>query len=645
MFFVSLVGSNTYWRNFFCKNISKCSIIDRNMGLGETIWKSNVWRILMKQKIMVLLQGFLVAIALTSEFHMPLQVASYETKLDYIIASIYELLGEYNFQFILVWLLGTVFFYFMKDRVECKKNTSIYLASFFSLCLVFGRSYYETDSSAYVLGSAVNFVKSVFVFAGYFCLIYALLAFLFVYFKNTSFTDDKSHFFSKYAFLKSFIILSIVYGIVILISYPGTLCWDVIGQIEQVTKGTGYSTHHPIAHTLLVGGLTQLGKTAFGSYEVGLFLYMLVQMVMLNLALSLTVSVLAKRGLKKGYLVTLLTLYCITPLYTNIVSVAIKDVPYCAFVIGYVVLFTELLEKPEKISNKKFSCGFVLVQIGVILSRNNGLPLVLLSGILAFIYFYKKYNLKEKILYLLSGFALSIAIAKLVVFVLMQVTNATEGSSAEMLSIPFQQTARYLQLYQDEIDIEEKEAIEAVLGDVSVVAAKYNPEISDDVKALFVKEATTKDIVNYMGAWAKGFLKHPGVYFEAFFIHVHGWFTPVATNAIRYETTYTEIAQEGLFNGAQKGLIFLYRFANRIPFLGLLENIGAYVWGLFFFIFYAKKNKENGLVFASLPLVISLLVCMASPCFISHPRYGMPIICTLPFLYGFMLSKTKEEAV
>lgn len=599
----------------------------------------------MKQKIKMLLQGFFVAVALTSKFHMPLQASAYETKLDYIIASIYELLGEYNFQFILVWILGTVFFYFMRDKVVRKKNTSILLAGFFSLCLLFGRSYYETDSSAYVLGSVVNFVKSVFVFAGYFCLIYVLLALIFDFFKNTSFIDEKSHFFSGKAFLKSIIILSVVYGIVILISYPGTLCWDVIGQIEQVTKGTGYSTHHPLFHTLLVGGLTSLGQTVFGSYEVGLFLYMLLQMAMFVLALSFTISTLAKRGLKAGYLVALLVLYCVTPLYTNIVSVAIKDVPYCAFVIGYVVLFAQLLETPDKIKNKKFLCGFVLLQIGVILSRNNGLPLVLLSGLLAFIYLYKKYNLKEKIVYLLSGFVLSIGTAKLVLFVLMQVTNATEGSSAEMLSIPFQQTARYLQLYQNEIDLEEKEAIEAVLGDVSIVAAKYNPEISDDVKALFVKEATTKDILNYMGAWAKGFFKHPGVYFEAFFIHVYGWFTPVATNAIRYETTYTEIAQQGLFPGAQKGLIFLYRFANKIPVLGLLENIGAYVWGMFLFIFYAKKNKEKGMVFATLPLVISLLVCMASPCFISHPRYGMPIICTLPFLYGFMLSKTKEEAV
>lgn len=601
----------------------------------------------MKQKLEILLKSFLMTVALTSEFHMPLQVSAYETKIDYVIASTYELLGSYNVEFVFVWLLCILFFHSLGKKVvreKKEKNTSGILSVFFSLCMVFGKSYYETAGSTYVFGSAVNFVKALLVMAGYTCFFYVLIALAFSALQNTKFTGEKQGFFDKKPFLKSFVILSLVYGVVVLISYPGTLCYDVIGQIEQVTTDAGYSAHHPLVHTLLVGGLVEAGHKLFGSYEIGLFAYMLVQMFMLAAALSATIMVLAKRGLKNVYLWALLVLYCVTPIYSNLASVAIKDVPFCAFVVGYFICYVMLLEKPEKIRDKKFLICFVLMQMGTILFRNNGLILVLLSGLLAFIYFYRKYNWKERIIYIFSGFLLSIAVCKLILFVLMEVTGATKGSSGEMLSIPFQQTARYLQLYQSEIDEEEKEAIEAVLGPVSTVAAKYNPAISDDVKALFDKEATTKEIVDYMLVWAKGFFKHPGVYLEAFFIHVYGWFTPAASNVIRYETTYTDIAQQGLFENAQKYLIFLYRFANRIPLLGLLENIGAYTWGLFFFLFYAGKNKKKEFVYAGVPLLVSLLVCMASPCFIYHPRYGLPIIATLPFLYGFMLTKN-EEAV
>lgn len=603
---------------------------------------------IMKQKIMLLLKSFLTTVAITTEFGTVLQPEFYETKIDYIIASIYELLGNYNVEFLFVWMLSAVFFGMLGKKAvfkdSAKRNTSVFLAGFFALCLVVGKSYHETASAVYIFGSVVNFLKAAGAIAGYACLFYLLIALAFEGLKNVQFCGENQGFWAKKAFWKSFLILSAVYGVVVLISYPGTLCWDVIGQIEQVTKEIGYSAHHPLLHTLLVGGLTELGHILFGSYEIGLFVYMFVQLFLFTAALAATVSVLAKRGLKKEWLTALVVLYCVTPLYSNIVSVAIKDVPFCAFVIGYFICFVMLLEKPEKIKDTKFLVCYILLQLGVILFRNNGLPLVVLSGLGAFIYFFKKYNWKERIVYLTSAFLLSVAVSKLIVFVLMQLTSATEGSSGEILSIPFQQTARYLQLYQNEIDEGEREAIEAVLGPVSTVAAQYNPAISDDVKKLFDKEATTEEILDYMLVWAKGFFKHPGVYFDAFFTHIYGWFTPGVSNAIRYETPYTDIAQQGLFKDAQKYLIFLYRFANRIPVLGILENVGAYVWGMFFFMFYAKKNKKKEFLYAGIPLIISLLICMASPCFITHPRYGMPIMTTLPFLYGFMLSKKEGNA-
>ena len=599
----------------------------------------------MKQKVMLLIKSFLMAVAMTMEFGTGIKPEYYENNIDYIIASIYDLLGEYDVKFLFVWLLAGVFLFFLETKIkkEGKKCAPVGLAFLFSLFLLFGKSYHETADSVYIFGSTVNFVKASMAILGYTCFFAKCIEGLAWLLKNTEFCDKKQGFFEKRAFLKSFGILSIVYGVVVLISYPGTLCWDVIGQIEQVTKNVGYSAHHPLVHTLLVGGLTQMGYTLFGSYEIGLFLYMLVQMFMLAAALAATIAVLAKRGLKQFYLTILLVIYCITPIYSNLASVAIKDVPFVAFVVGYFICYVMLLEKPERIKNVKFLVIYNLLQLGVILFRNNGLTLVVLSGLGAFVYFFKKYSWKEKIIYLTSSFVVSVAVSKLILLVLMSITGAKEGSSGEMLSLPFQQTARYLQLYQVEIDDSERMAIETVLGPVDIVASKYNPEIADDVKALFHKEATTSEIIDYMVVWAKGFFKHPVVYWDAFYTHVYGWFTPGVSNAIRYETTYTEIEQTGLFSNAQKYLIFLYRFANRIPILGILENVGAYVWGMFFLLFYAKREKRKEILYANIPLLVSLLVCMASPCFILHPRYGMPIMATLPFLYGFMLSKREDK--
>lgn len=584
------------------------------------------------------LKSFLTAYALTAVFHAPLNPSFYETKIDYLIASIYELLGTYDFKFLLLLIVLFCFYRYLSSKAMPKMRSCALLATFFAFCLLLGQSYYETGTWEYCFGSFVNFLKFSFSLAGYAVLFCALTAFLCFLLDTHRFTDEGVHFFTRRAFLKSFLILLLAYLPFVILSYPGNLCWDVIGQIEQVITDVGYSTHHPLVHTLIVGGFVQAGQVLFHSYEIGLFLYTLFQTALLAAALAATIAVLAGRKAKFSLLLTLLLLYCITPVYSNAASTALKDIPFCAFVIGYVISLALLAEKPDLLKSKKFTALFILLQIGVVLLRNNGLYVVLLSGIGCFVFLFKKYQLRERILCFFSVFAGSILISKIILMILVQLFSATPGGKGEVLSIPFQQTARYLQVYKEEISTEERDAIEAVFGDVDMVAASYNPNISDPVKALFHKEASGKELLNYAKAWFQGFLKHPDVYFEAFFVHIYGWFTPSVSNSIRYETTYDVIRQGGLFPYADKLLIFYYRFAARFPLLGVLENIGFAVWALFFLTFYQRRRKQSAGLCAGLPLWISLLICMASPCFFNHPRYAFPILFCLPFLYGFTLS-------
>lgn len=603
----------------------------------KAFWERN------RNTLLALLKAFLLAFALTTVFHQPLVASHYETGIDFYIASVYELLGSYEFDFLLILILGFAFFKGVQTRNGCC-FTSQYggLAVFFACCMLLGRSYHEAGNFSYCFGSMINFVKAVLAILGYAGFFQAVLLLFADFLAKKDFIADEEHFFTRKPFLKAFLILSAFYGVFLIISYPGNLCYDVIGQIEQVTTDAAFSAHHPLAHTLLVGGLTQFGKVVFGSYEIGLFLYMWVQMFLLAAALAGTIALLAKRGLKKGYLTLLLLLYMVTPIYTNLVTTAVKDVPFTAFVIGYLMCFALLSEQPNLLKNKRFVTGFVLLALGVILFRNNGLPLVIISGALGFWCSRRHYLGRDRIKSFLVYFGISTLLGIMCLNLLSGICNAQAGSKGEILSIPFQQTARYLQLYEQEISEEEKAAIEGVLGDVALVAERYNPDISDPVKALFDKEAGMTELVKYGGAWLKGFSKHPVVYVEAFFAHVYGWFSPNVSNGIRYETDYQTIAQQGLFPNAAKLMIFFYRFAERISFLGILENVGITVWALFFIVVYQKKTGNGRYAVATIPLWVSLLICMASPCFFGHPRYALPIITTLPFLYGFMVSKKKE---
>ncbi|MDE7201236.1 MAG: hypothetical protein K2O91_04835 [Lachnospiraceae bacterium] len=75
-----------------------------------------------------------------------------------------------------------------------------------------------------------------------------------------------------------------------------------------------------------------------------------------------------------------------------------------------------------------------------------------------------------------------------------------------MLSIPFQQTARYLLYASEDITEEEKAAVDAILP-IDQIAAIYNPEISDAVKNQY--RYNTEGLKEYFKAWYSMFKKHP----------------------------------------------------------------------------------------------------------------------------------------
>ena len=90
----------------------------------------------------------------------------------------------------------------------------------------------------------------------------------------------------------------------------------------------------------------------------------------------------------------------------------------------------------------------------------------------------------------------------------------TDGSIRETLSIPFQQTARYVKYYDKDLSKNDIKVIDKVL-EYETLAKRYNPTISDPVKNEFNKYTTKKELLAYLKVWFKCFFKHPLVYIEA----------------------------------------------------------------------------------------------------------------------------------
>ena len=602
----------------------------------------------MKNKIIPFVKGFLTAYAMRAVIDVPLRREWYESTRDYVIGNIFALLGEYDFVFLFLFAMAVVFYFFMDEKV--KKNTFLSVLSFvFALLIPIGQCARDFKTVSYIFASAVNVTKFILITAGFTVFFSSLLTFFKAFFQKKNFLrtdDDKPGFFDRKPFLKAFVVMFSVYAIVTLICYPGNINADTIGQIYQVYGEMPFSEHHPILSTLLVGGLVKLFDNLTGSQAPGLFVYTLLQCAMLATALSLSVHVLAKKGLKNTYLWAITLLYALTPVYTNIVSTAIKDVPFMAFVIVYAVLTLLYIEDSSRITDTKFFVSLIASEIFMVLLRNNGIYMMVPTGIVLWLYGMKKMTAKEKIMSFLGLFFAAAVLGTIINTGLSKAVNAEKVAKGDMLSLPFQMLGRYYTEFPDDFTDKDRTAIEAVLGPIDDSLDGYNPDLADQIKVKYCSDASTGEVVTFMKTFVRLFFKHPLAYLDGFTVHTYGWISPVVSAEKRYETPDDDfLMPTGIAEVIDKGMVFLYRFLDRISILGALENVAFWVWVYaFLFVLQGEKDLKKYRLFG-VYILISLLICFAAPAFLEHVRYGFPILMTVPFLFFFTLSVKGKEGV
>lgn len=209
-----------------------------------------------------------------------------------------------------------------------------------------------------------------------------------------------------------------------------------------------------------------------------------------------------------------------------------------------------------------------------------------------------------------------------------------------MLSIPFQQTARYLLYFPEEVTEEERTAIEQVLP-FDQIAEAYYPEKSDAVKNKYRTEAGSQELIQYFKAWYSMLKKHPGVYLEAALEGSYGYYYPFRNcNASERYFLYIQPAAGG-------DMYWHYRFSNEIrrqveayaelwaklPMFAQLMNPGSYTWLLLImtaYLIYRKKIKGTVLFIAPF---MNILICIASPVN-GLVRYALPLMGCMPLLIG-----------
>lgn len=470
--------------------------------------------------------------------------------------------------------------------------------------------------------------------------------------------------FCDHPFGSAFLIILIAWLPYYIFCYPGTTDPnDVLDQLQQfngIYSRTAawvnfnddswlyVNNNNPFFSTLITNTFINFGSFVFGSQNVGMFALVLAQ----SFILISGFAYLNKMQIELGTPYFLRTLFLVftaffMPILPGYAICITKDTLFSGCVLWFVICLIAIrIRNSETKSGASFYVVLILSAALMCLIRNNGIYMLLLT--LAVLFLCKGFRTR------FASIVLCVVAVAYFIYgsALLPSLGVASGSVKEMLSAPFQQTARYVVQHPNEVSDSQEEAISKVL-DYENLSNLYNPSLSDGVKETFNKDASGEDLVNYFIAWGEMGLKHPGTYASATFANCYAYFYPgVNTGWIwtclncygaNESIDITQSYLESGFDLSQNQDTRDIRLALREWFdvvanssLGIFSNMGFAAWiviALFVFLF---NRRDVGAVLPFIPAIVLLLVCILSPQN-GNPRYALPlIVCIWPMLlYGW----------
>ena len=546
----------------------------------------------------------------------------------------------------LVVAIALMFFY-KKYNKKYKSNKAFNILSIiFSLLMVLGYSYDTVGSAYLVFGNIAFIIVSLikfFVFYRLFNISINIAYDFLCKYKIKDFVKKNKliELFNKHPFWFSFVAIIICYIPYMIAFYPAVLGFDPVNQIKEVMgMHTRYmdsvilldpsvtiTNFNPVIHTLLLGGCFKFGYT-LGNVNLGLFIYVLIQVIFVASVFSYAISYMKRRNVANKLLFIVLAIYALVPVFPFYAIGTNKDTIFCCFVLLYCIKLYDLIRYDQ---SKKNYISLFVIMLFTVLTRNNGIITIMLS--LPFTLIWLKNKRKEIIVCLIGILACFFGYNK----VILPAFKISNTSVREVLSIPFQQTARLAKYHPEAFSSKDKQIIDKILT-FDTLASRYRIDLSDPVKNEFNIHTKNEDLIDYFGVWFKGLIKYPVVYFDSTINNVYGYFYPETSKWYLYYKYNTKLEEAGFdyhyipelktMRGvlSETGRRFPY-----VPVLGLLVNIAFVGWVYMFLFTSLIVRKKYSYIPATLPALSFLLVCIAGPAN-TYFRYSLPYIMSLPVM-------------
>ncbi len=674
----------------------------------------------------------------------------------------------------LACLLTFPFRYVFFGRRDSRRPSVIIPALILAFCFVVGRSYDVTDGAAAILADAACVIAAFIQFAGWYVLghvgiylFYEVLDWLGSHkleFSETRFGrawQAADFVLNKHPFLAPFLVLVIAWLPTLLGSAPGLFMGDTGAQVRQwfglrngpstylklIDPHEFLNAHHPVLHTAFLGTCVEAGLALFGSANMGLLIYTLIQCTVTALSMAYLLSTLRRFGAGLVARLCILAFFVFMPMFSNYAVLITKDVLFADFLLVMMMQVAKLLlprfikgnageargAKGEETAEpagetSELEAGESSGELGAALSEGadasaesgagsaaagpattfRSLPAIeipftrfdwvlLVVSALGTSFFRNGGFVLPAVALVLVSIALAVdrrraarpgshvlAPSRLLVAapivvacialgsylwfsnVFMPEHGISPGSRREVLSIPFQMTARFVQKHDGAhsgvkngtddglVTKEEREVIDRVLN-YSTLGKRYDPNKSDDVKSGFNEYASKANLDAYFEVWVEMFWKDPECYVSALVNNYYGYFYPSEQDVWTYSpaTSRRIMARRSNqvkpFDFAPFGspvnsfcgqLVNVYRVAiQRIPLLSLTMSSATYVWLMVLSSIYLLRGRQWRALALWVPFWSILAVCLIGPCNgATYMRYIYPVVLIAPFVAAVTLT-------
>lgn len=440
-----------------------------------------------------------------------------------------------------------------------------------------------------------------------------------------------------YADILSFLFLLLCWLPVFLAVYPGFFVYDAQDEYIQVATRV-FSTHHPLVHVLLLGGMICGVHKLTDSYNLGIACYMVFQMVLAAGIFTFLFSYLRKKGVTRVLRIIGVVWLGLFPTVVMFTLCSAKDALFTLALLLLLVCLLEMGTEAAFFESKGWQSLFVVSGMGMMLLRNNGfyaflvmIPVLLLLQ-------------KKRRWRLLFLAVCAVAGCMLVNGGLKAALHADDSEYQELLTVPIQQLARTYKYAPEVFSGEDREVLYEILDEEAL--SLYTPRLSDPVKYRFANETFARDKGKYAKLWLRVGLKKPLIYLNAWWMTSYGfWYPDTVINVYGGNTVFTftykdnsyfgyEVEQPGVRESKIPWIDEVYRklslevWKEKVPVVSWLFSPGAMFWLYAFLFAWLLSRGRYELLYPFLPIFLIWLTVLLGPTYL--PRYVLFFWYALP---------------